>query len=422
MVVPLLLSACSSKGPYQLNLMPAPKVYEEKEISPFADDLDAQPIPYDGILYATDREPVNGDSKEDFYENERGHILRLGLGRIKLGKENLSWAEAREISLLKNRGRDYPLSVTEAIEYGVLDNSRSTIFSTRKADDLQSANKRFAALINAKLATSKNKDVYIYIHGYKVVFSNPLLVATELWHFLGYDGAFIAYAWPSTPSKWAYGKDLETATYTSRNLRLLLEYLAKETDAKRIHIIAYSAGTRVAINTLSQLALLNSGKSKSRIARQLKIGHVILVGSDSDRGIFSGHLEDGLLNIMDDFTIYMSDTDKALGVSNFVFSRRRLGQVFMPENMEPYVRNYLERTSELMLVDVTNAEEAAAGNGHAYFRKSPWVSSDVLMTLKYSLAPGERGLVRHKELPVWVFPDDYTERLRLQLKTKIGLE
>lgn len=421
-LAPLLLSACSGKGPYQLNLMPAPKVYEEKELNPFAADLETRTYPYDGILYATDREPVSGDSKEDFYENERGHILRLGLGRFKLGKENLNWEQAREISLLKNRGRDYPLSVTETVEFGVLDSSRSAVFKTKKADDLQSANKHFAELINAKLALSKNKDVYIYIHGYKVVFSNPLLVATELWHFLGYEGAFIAYAWPSTPSTWAYAKDLETAAYSSRNLRLMLEYLAKETNAERIHIIAYSAGTRVAIDALGQLALLNSGKSKSNIARKLRIGHVILVGSDSDRGIFSGLLEDGLLNVMDDFTIYMSDTDKALGISNFVFARRRLGQVFTPENMAPHVRDYLNRTRDLITVDVTNAEEAAAGNGHAYFRKSPWVSSDVLMTLRYNLAPGERGLVRHKELPTWVFPDDYTERLRQQLKSRIGLQ
>ena len=417
----LLLASCSSKGPYQLNLMPAPKIYEEKAVSPFTEDLESLPITYDGILYATDRLPATGDSKADFYENERGHILRLGLGRIKLGKGDLSWEQAREVSLLKNRGQDYPLSITDTTEYGVLDSSRSAIFKSEAEAKLESANKQFATLVNRKLAHSKNKDVYIYIHGYKVVFSNPLLVATELWHFLGYEGAFIAYAWPSTPSKWAYAKDLETAAYSSRNLRLLLEYLSEETTAKRIHIIAYSAGTRVAINALEQLALLNKSGNKQSISKKLRIGHVILVGSDSDRGIFAGHLEDGLLNVMDDFTIYMSDTDKALGVSTFVFARRRLGQVFMPDNIDAAVLDYLQRTKDLYLIDVTNAEEAAAGNGHAYFRKSPWVSSDVLMTLKYNLTPGERGLVQHEEMPTWVFPEDYTDRLRQQLKAKIGL-
>ena len=61
---------------------------------------------------------------------------------------------------------------------------------------------QFAAKVNAKLAISRAKDVFIYLHGYKVVFENPLLVASELWHFLGYEGVFIAFAWPSTPRPW----------------------------------------------------------------------------------------------------------------------------------------------------------------------------------------------------------------------------
>ncbi|NIT60672.1 MAG: alpha/beta hydrolase, partial [Aliifodinibius sp.] len=51
----------------------------------------------------------------------------------------------------------------------------------------------------------------IYVHGYKVVFENPMLVATELWHFLGYDGVMVGYAWPSTPSRWAYLRDTDTS-------------------------------------------------------------------------------------------------------------------------------------------------------------------------------------------------------------------
>ena len=60
------------------------------------------------------------------------------------------------------------------------------------------------------------------------------------------------------------------------------------------------------------------------------------------------------------------------------------------------------------------AEASDAGNGHAYFRKSPWASSDVLMTLATDLGPEERGLVR-EDSPIWIFPPDYLERLRAAL-------
>jgi len=64
---------------------------------------------------------------------------------------------------------------------------------------------------------------------------------------------------------------------------------------------------------------------------------------------------------------------------------------------------------------VTGAEGATSGNGHGYFRNSPWASSDILMTLMYDLRPGERGLIQPEETAIWTFPPDYIERLRSAL-------
>jgi len=418
LLLPLLTSACSSTGPYQIDLMPAPEIYSEGKVDPFRDDSAQSTIPYDGVLYATDRLPAKGSEVDDFYANERGHALRLGVGKVELGHRPLSWEEAKRISLLKNRDQVYPLTVTEVRELGLLDSSRSDAFDGPEIRSEKSADREFAALINAKLAVSGTKDVYVYIHGYKVVFPNPLLVSTELWHYLGYEGAFVAYAWPSTPSAWAYAKDLETAAYSARNLRLLLEYLAARTRARRIHVIAYSAGTRVAMEALGQLALLNAGETKHTVARKLRIGNVILIGSDADRDIFGGLLEDGLLKLMERLTVYMSGTDQALGFSSFVFTRPRVGQLFRPGKLDPEVQDYLSRTQDLVGIDVTDAEDASAGNGHSYFRDSPWVSSDVLITLKYDLAPGQRGLEQRPTSPFWTFPKDYVQRLRVLLEKR----
>ena len=103
-----------------------------------------------------------------------------------------------------------PIKVTDVDEWGVLESSVPFFFDfdlDESIDAPPDASKRYAEAINAQLARSKNKSVYIYVHGYKVVYENPVLVSSELWHFLGYDGVFIAYAWPSTPSKFAYIKD-----------------------------------------------------------------------------------------------------------------------------------------------------------------------------------------------------------------------
>jgi esterase/lipase superfamily enzyme len=396
--------------------MPAPDVYDSGGINPFTDTSPVDLIPYDGILYATDRQPATNENPEHFYQNKRGLVLRLGVGKSVLGKTDMTWEEARRISLLKNRPNSYPIRITDAQEIGILDKSY-TVFTTPGELGLEDRKpaKIFAEKINGKLALSTRKDIYIYVHGYKVVFENPLLVATELWHFLGYDGVFIAFAWPSTPKRLAYVSDLETAALSSHSLRILLEYLAEETDAENIHIIAYSAGTRVVINALMQLASAGSEKSAQELHEQLRIGQVVVVGSDFDRQLVGAYMANGLLKASRNFNVYLSETDKALGVSSWLFKRDRIGQMPKDSDLTPQVKEFIRNTPNLHLIDIKDAEDSAAGNGHAYFRQSPWVSSDILTTLMYDLTPEQRGLTRTDEWPIWVFPPDYITRLKKQL-------
>ena len=304
------LTACGGKKLDQIFLMPAPDVYDTGAIDPFTDFDPIKSIPYEGMLYATDRKPAEEGDEKNVYLNERWFLLRLGVGKIKLGDDSMTWEEAREISLLKNRSDKYPMKITAVEEIGILAESYSN-FIPPKVSDIEQPGKEFAAKINEKLATSKRKDIYIYVHGYKVVFENPLLVATELWHFLGYDGVFIAYSWPSTPKTLAYFSDLETTSLSAYNLRILLEYLARDTDAENIHIIGYSAGTRLVINALNQLALIYRDEDKETFRKYLRIGHVILAGSDFDRQLFGAHIDEGLLEVSKDFTIYLSEMEGA---------------------------------------------------------------------------------------------------------------
>lgn len=414
----LSLSACAKPQPNQINLMPAPDVYDAGAINPFTDTSPIDLIPYKGILYATDREPATDGNPKHFYQNKRGFVLRLGIGKAALGKTDVTWEEARRISLLKNRPDSYPIKITEAQELGILDRSY-TVFTTPGelgAEDHKPA-ERFAEKINKKLSLSTRKDIYIYVHGYKVVFANPLLVATELWHFLGYDGVFIAYAWPSTPKRLAYASDLETAALSSHNLSILLEYLAEETEAENIHIVGYSAGTRVVINGLMQLVCSGSEEKAQELQERFRIGHVILAGSDFDRQLFGAYVANGLLKVARSFTVYLSETDKALGVSKWVFRRERLGQMWEDRNLSSQVTAFLRRTPNFHLIDISDAEDSDAGNGHAYFRQSPWVSSDILTTLMYDLSPDKRGLERTDEWPIWSFPADYIANLKTKLIT-----
>ncbi|MEH6911647.1 MAG: alpha/beta hydrolase [Oceanicoccus sp.] len=416
----LILSACSSNKRISIDLMAAPEIYHEKMISPFNNTgpIDINDPFY--IFYATDRQPAEDIQHRPYYLPERSHVLRLGRAKVKLGGGEYTWEETRDITLLKERSKKYPLSLRMVEEFGVLD---STIGAAKRlslgAEVSAKPGMAYAAAINRRLASSSVKDIYIYTHGYKVHFDNPVLVSAELHHFLGYQGVFIAYSWPATPSIWAYSSDLETTRYTANDFRGFLQYLAENTDAERIHIIGYSAGTRVVIDAIWQLALLNQGESKDALSEKFRIGQVLLMASDYDRDSFVNTVSDRVLDIPDHTTIYLSETDKALGMSSWLLNRRRLGEIDRKEGgLTQEQINTLAPNHNLSLINVSQAERANSGKGHNYFRQSPWVSSDVLMTLRFALMPEERGLIQEEGMGIWSYPPDYIQRLRESLYKK----
>ena len=420
----LLFTGCASKPIDQIDLMPAPDVYGDGLLNPLPEDSPYAKIPYNGILYATDRWPASAEDEEKYYLNDRGQLLRLGVAGIKFGDKDISWEKARAVSMLKSRTEKYPITVENVDEWGILESSVPFFYNADPNDSNErppDAASRYAEAINAQLKRSKHKHVYIYVHGYKVVYENPVLVSSELWHFLGYDGVFIAYAWPSTPSKFAYIKDSDTSGGFSRNLRLLIEFIAENTDAEQINILGYSNGTRLVTRALEQLAFIHQDQTPNDIYKKLRINNVILVGSDLDRGVFASYVADGLLNVSKHMTVYLSEHDKALGVSQLLTRRERLGQMWgaVGGEMSTRTQKALEdSTDRISFINVSPAEGASVGNGHGYFRSSPWASSDVLMTLYYGLTPTERGLVKQDDLPIYTFPTDYISRLWAAIEKK----
>ncbi len=157
---------------------------------------------------------------------------------------------------------------------------------------------------------------------------------------------------------------------------------------------------------------MNDGRSREEILARHRLGNLVMVGSDLDRQVFAAYLADGALDVPRHMSIYVSEKDKALGFSRWITRRERLGQVIAEEDLTPGGRRILEeRRDHISVIDVTDAEGASTGNGHGYFRNSPWASSDILMMLMYGLTPEQRGLQLKANMPVYEFPPDYIERL-----------
>lgn len=405
----LAVAGCAS-DPLLLKIVGAPEALNHGKLNA---TIDAQPIselPGGGMLYATDRAPV-GQNENGFYGSGRSQALRVGLAKLEVGDSDLTWEKAREISILKNKAAHYPLRVTGVEEFGALD-PRAPLTEDGMPDVAGVARARFAEAINQRLAQSGQKDVFIYVHGYKVVFENPVLVSSELWHFLGYEGAFIAFSWPSTPRSTAYFGDIDAAAGMARNLRELIEFVETSTNAERIHILGYSAGTRMVARAMEQISLINRGREADPKRLGHKLENVMLVSSDIDRDVFAAYLADGILGAQQHLIIYGSQRDHALQISSVVTGHKRLGSMMTLRELTPAFRRLLiENKDRISYINVSNAEDIALDHGHGYFRSSPWVSGDILMKLAYRLPPEERGLVRDPTTGILSFPPDYLQRM-----------
>jgi len=156
---------------------------------------------------------------------------------------------------------------------------------------------------------------------------------------------------------------------------------------------------------------MNKFKNGSSPAKSPRLGNVILVGSDMDRNFFGQTLTDGILDAVDHMSIYMSKSDSALNISKLFYGDHRLGQIWENDNRSSQVEQRLIKMKKLSLIDVSEAENSATGNGHWYFRSSPWASSDIFVSMLYGLPPSARGLVRPEGQSIWMFPADYPERV-----------
>lgn len=398
--IAFLAAGCAS-GPYAVPLMPPPLVLASAEIDPAVAARALSKTGHPGILYATQRPPAP-DWEEPFYLNARGDAMRVGLAEIAVSEPDDTGINRLALSFDPARKDEIVLSIKDVREFGVL-GADLTGFSSPETAAAPRGDAAFADEINRVIEASGEDDVYIYVHGYKVPFADPVLVAAELWHFLDYKGAFIAYSWPSTPSVTAYFSDGDTAQAATRGLRELLVFLSEKTRAGRVHLVGYSLGTRLVLDTLHDLALLDRGAQD----RSVPLGHVILTGSDIDRGVLAMRLEDGVLDALDSLTVHLSDSDAALRFARFLFGRARLGGSWTSEDMPPHLSAHLLALNKLALIDVTGAAGVDYGNGHNYYRSSPWVSNDVIAQLRLDLPPDQRGLVRDEGDPIWHFAPDY---------------
>jgi len=418
----LLITGCVSLGPYTVDLADPPEFFLENNINPLKNvELENNIVP---VFYATNRQIWGeGESKYFYYKNTGGVSLNVGKANVQFGKKGTSWQELKDFLVTRKKRPKYSLRVIGVDEYGVLNFARKRFDPKRHDPNFTQVDDRLIKEINEQLAQSRKKNILIFVHGVSVPFDDPILVAAQLSYYQGLDGVVMGFSWPSHQRLLSYLADVEQTQFAARYLSFLLMFLSKHTDVEQIDIIAHSAGSRVLSRALTDISLLSGvDADRNENLRKFKIGNVVFAGGDVSRDVMGVYIEYGMVEVAKKVIIYFSDTDKALGLSNWLWKHERIGELHLDKSkMEDYVVDYFKNLKQLELVNATGTPGSNKQHGHVYFLTSQWVSSDLLLFLLTNLPPEERGLIQDESELFWKFPDNYKTRSSFQkIKDKLN--
>lgn len=341
----------------------------------------------------------NGEIDTKAVDPEDGEELVLGRADIWLPRliEDGGSRERGETPFLKGEAPEEP---SELAKYALI--TRITAAGqTRFLTDLDDA-----------LIDRNSYSLLLFVHGFNTPFEDALIRSAQLSTDLSRRDVFdvgvpVLFSWPSAGkvSLGDYQGDRDRSLASAPYLEQFLDILTDNADVDRINIVAHSMGNRVLTQALEDFA---ADYVEAHGDRGIEF-RIILVAADVDREIFDATT--GILDNMEaNITIYTSDADKALQVSNVVNQKMRLGDT---DTNRPYIRE----NEYYQTVDATGVATELFGLGHNYYSDNPFILGDMLCAMAEA-NPEVRALERLR----YAGTDDGLEYFRVRADVEPGYE
>ncbi len=408
-----LLPACAARLE---PLMPTPALFTETGVDPMAHIPEDERWVPRRVFYATTRERTS-TRRDIAYDNREADHLSMGVALIGFGSEDMTWADLQAASVAPGTDGRPPLTINGVFEAGHFPIDAS-------AEEAAEPNRAGWLLDNIDQAVTKARDpdILVYVHGAKVDFYNACAFAAQLDHFMGRDLTSLAFAWPTHQSILSYsvGDDVGRAYHAASALATLLEVLAADTSARRIHVLCWSAGGRVTSRAMALLRDRHADLDHAGLQEKLRLGTVYFAAADVPADQFLEELP-AIHNLAREVAVTQSDADGALAsAERFMGGQPRIGLLHAATVAEEHAAWLLD-LERLHVIDVSRgaSERGFDITGHRYWYNHPWASSDVVLSIRTDLGPAERGLIGvpredrpDREPIVWSIPADYPDRLR----------
>jgi esterase/lipase superfamily enzyme len=388
------VAGCAAALPH---LMPTPVLFQDERLD-FSPRLPAAlrstRLP---VFYATTRAAAS-PSEPGHYVNSAGEGMTLGVAGVRLGEPAWTWNDLMASDRTNTVAQARPGAVERIEELGTL----------RADADKDEAERRFIAAIDAQLAKAINKEIVLYVHGYRVTFDEVAVQMGSFAHYLGH-GAVVTFQWPTGLNFWNYITGCPRAERYIPDIERLVALVARS-SAERVNILAYSCGSPLLASALARLRARHPQEGRAELAKRYRIGNVIFAASDVDLKTFARQDVPPILDLAQQLIIYASRNDRALGFSSLIAGASRLGKPDIAD-LSPRELERLAADPRLQVIDVSDVRgvhEMGGMKGHGYWYANNWISTDVTLSLRHPIPPAQRCLVNAPGKPLtWRFPDDY---------------
>ena len=400
----LVFAGAAGCAPFQPHMIPTPAVFRDARLDMtvrLPSELRTTQVP---VFYATTRAPVE-PGKPGHYRDAAGDGVMLGVASVRLGPPGWKWEDLVASDFADTYEHARPGEVERIQELGRWN-------GVKGASEAEHA---FVARINEQLAKTRNPEVVLYVHGYRVRFDEVTVMMGSWSHYLGHS-ALVTYQWPTGQNFWNYLTDCPRAEQYVPDIERLIALLS-ETRAEYVNIIAYSCGSPLLGQALAQLRARHPQEDRAQLAKRYRIGNVIFAASDVDLKTFARKYVPPVMDLARQTIVYMSRNDAALGFSSVVAGASRLGK---PDIAELTVQD-IERLAAdprfqaIDVSDVRGAHEMGGMRGHGYWYANDWIATDVALSLRHPITPAQRCLVPGPNRVVWKFPENYVDCLAQRL-------
>lgn len=177
-----------------------------------------------------------------------------------------------------------------------------------------------------RLKSMSKHDVVVFVHGYNNAFADGIRRGATIQKDIASQDIVISYTWPSDGELLSYGYDESSIDTAEQNFKLFMDRLTKEVASKRINVIAHSMGSRLVIKYLAGLP------ERGLYPEDVKFKNIVLAAADISTEFFKQKEESPykpnypLSSYAERITVYSSQYDRALGLSEKLHRDQRLGR------------------------------------------------------------------------------------------------